>query len=330
MQLNKIPYISHVPTDGRDVFLQPWFDASNGEWHLYLEKAEGDFIKMQIAEYYAGLYYSTVPASATDLYLPLATLIAQHLSFPRVTQALYSLVDDLNLMCASLEKLRVFWGLRESIEASSFLVESDLEYLFTQTRAMFDVFQSIIKSISRLIRTTDGREVIAILPDSFAKVILSGDEPRSVEEIQTKFSLPRPMAVFYVSQLQPFLAIRDIRVAIEHQGKRIPTVFETKKGFGVSTKGSAPWSTLEVWTNHELQPNGIGSVKALTAFLARSILKSLDDFETALRNTINPGGLPRPVAYDNRIFLRNPLIHHLSRLPCSADAAWEPPEDTSV
>jgi len=46
-------------------------------------------------------------------------------------------------MCASFEKLRIFWTLRKSNGASTFLVEAELEYLFAQTRAMFDVLQKI-------------------------------------------------------------------------------------------------------------------------------------------------------------------------------------------
>lgn len=190
MQLSQIPYISHVPADGRVLLLQPWYDVCEGEWHLYAQIAEGDFIRMQVAGYSAGLYYAAGPADSMDLELRLATLVAQHLSFPGVAPALYSLVDDLNLMCASLEKLRIFWTLRKSNGASTFLVEAELEYLFAQTRAMFDVLQKIAKSAARLLQTPDGRNAIATLPDSFAAIALSGKEPRTVAELQASSRRP--------------------------------------------------------------------------------------------------------------------------------------------
>jgi len=326
MQLSQIPYISYVPADGRVLLFQPWYDVREGEWHLYAQIAEGDFIRMQVAGYSAGLYYAAGPADSMDLELRLATLVAQHLSFPGVAPALYSLVDDLNLMCASLEKLRIFWTLRKSNGASTFLVESELEYLFAQTRAMFDVLQKLAKSAARLLQTPDGRNAIATLPDSFASVALSGEEPRTIAELQARFSLPEPLAAFYVSHALRFLRIRAIRVGIEHHGKRVPTVFETERGFGVSTKGSDSWAVLEVWTTHTLLPNSIGSVKALATFLARSFLEALDDFEAALRHIIDPRLLPLPVSAGNKLYLRNPLIAHLSQLPASTDSAWEPAE----
>lgn len=108
--------------------------------------------------------------------------------------------------------------------------------------------------------------------------------------------------------------MRNIRTDIEHHGKRIPTVFEMPEGFGIDAKGSETWSGLPVWKQHPLEPSGIGSVDELSKFLAQSVLSVLDDLATALEQFIPVEALPKALFKGNKIFLRNPLIKHLSQL----------------
>jgi hypothetical protein len=322
MKLSEIPYISHVPQDGRVLMFQPWYENASHSWHLYHEARPDEFIKMQIEGFVSGIYYAASPALDVDLKLPLATLVAQHLSFPSIAQKLYSLVDDLHLLSASLEKLELFSLHKTTKGAVSFLVESELEYQFTLLRAMYDVLQKMIKEVVSLLRNPDGKPVIAELPDSFASIALNGDKPKSVEELQMKYLLPESLASFYFTHSTFFLSVRTIRVAIEHHGKRLPAVFETERGFGISTKGSAAWSTLEVWRQHELLPNDIGSVRALSIFLAQSFLKALDDFNSALSKVISPNLLPPAISMGNHIYLTNPVVGHLSNLATNAASPW--------
>lgn len=173
--------------------------------------------------------------------------------------------------------------------------------------------------------TEEGKRAISDLPDSFAKVALAGEQPREVSELQVRFALPGPLANFYASHAVEFQRIRSIRVAIEHHGKSIPHVFETESGFGVGVTGTTAWSGLGVWQTHELQPNGIGSVRALANFLASFTLQTLDDFEVALRRTIEPSKLPPAVSQGNRVYLRNPVVGRLA-MARATGPAWETSE----
>ncbi len=302
--------------------LQPWYDTASKSWYLCIEKKPGDFIRMRPAAMASGLYYAVKPASSHDLELPLATLVAQHLSFPPVANAMYRLIDDIHLLSASLEKLELLWQFTPHGTVSEFLVESELEYQFVLVRAMYDVLQTMAKEVGRLLRTSEGKRTVTELPDTFASAALDGDRPRTVQELVAKYRLPIPLAYFYYSHSERFLKVRAIRVAIEHQGKRLPQVFVMKRGFGISTKGSPSWSSLEVWNQHELLPNGIGSVRALATFLAESMLDTLVAFEAALRSTIAPQLLPRAVSEGNRIFVTNPSIGRLSNLATAAASPW--------
>jgi hypothetical protein len=325
VKLTEIPYISHVPRDGRSLMLQPWYDASSKSWYLCVEKKPGDFIRMRPAAMASGLYYAVQPASSLDLEMPLATLVAQHLSFPPVANAMYRLIDDVHLLAASLEKIELLQRVATGGTVSEFLVESEVEYQFILARGMYDLLQAIAKEVGRLLLTPEGS--VAELPDSFASIALDGDRPCIVQELVAKYRLPIPLAYFYFSHSERFLKVRAIRVAIEHHGKRLPQIFVMKRGFGISTKGSPSWSSLEVWDQHELLPNRIGSVRALATFLAESMLDTLAAFEAALRSTIAPQLLPKAVSEGNRIFVTNPSIGRLTNLATASASPWTEVKD---
>jgi hypothetical protein len=330
MKLEEIPYLTCVPQDGRALLFQPWYDPSSGEWHMYFDIGPDNFIRGQVHGMSSGTYYATKPANEQDLDFALGGLITQHLSFPPVASAFYSLVDDIQLLSASLEKLEILRTAVNDHTLCSFLVETELEYLFVLVRSMYDLLQKISKRIGKLLCKPDGRPAIAELPDSFADVALAGDRPRTHSELATKYQLPDPLSAFYAQQGPLFLRIRDIRVSVEHHGKNLPTVFLTERGFGISTEGSPSWSSLEVWSRHELLSHRIGSVRALAAFLAKSFLDALTGFEQALRAVISPALLPQAVSQGNKLYLTNPSIHRLSNLENVVASPWDPPVDATT
>ena len=189
---------------------------------------------------------------------------------------------------------------------------------------MYDLLQKIAKRIGRLLYKADQTPAIAELPDSFADVALSANRPQTASELASKYRLPHALAEFYVSQSEFFLRIRDIRVSVEHHGKSLPPVFHTEHGLGISTEGQPSWSSLNVWTCHNLLPNSIGSGRALSAFLAKSFLDALACFEQALRGIISPALLPPAVSEGNRLYLTNPSVHRLSNLEALIASPWDP------
>jgi hypothetical protein len=324
MKIDEIPYLTHIPRDGRSLLLQPWYDVDSAAWHNYWQINPGEFIRMQIVGFTCGIYYATKPFAPDDLEVPLANLIAQHLSFPTVAEALYSLIDDVHLLSATMEKLELLrtLSLSKDEKISSFLVETELEYLFTLIRSMYDVLQTIAKGIGKVLVKADGRP-IKQLPDSFADIALYDNTPRTFDNLQTKYELPPPLAKFYVAESVRFLLIRQIRTELEHRGKRLPSVFVTEQGFGISTKWhNTSWSNLDVWKMHELQPNDIGSVRALAAFLSESFLNTINNFEQSLRNTIAPALLPPAVSNGNNIYLTNPSVGRLLNLASIYKDPW--------
>lgn len=320
MRLEEIQFISHVPRDGRTLLMQPWFNHESNQWHMYFERSPGDFIEIAMVDYYHGIYFSSAPAAEGDMEIPLANLVAQHLTFKGVPKVLFSLVDDFNMLCACLKKISMLSGVSDNY--STFLVQSEIEYLFSLVRAKFDIMQMLIKKIASLLTPQDGGRPISALPDSFAAIALSGDQVRSEDEIITKWNLPHPLAQFYHASAAVFRQVRSVRVAIEHCGKNVPAVFVTNQGLGIQTSGLALWGEMEVWSMHEIQANGIGSVRSLASFLALYCIDSCSSLERALRSIIDPGLLPPAIVSESTIFFRNPLSSELLGLEGVIRSPW--------
>lgn len=320
MRLEEIPFITHAPRDGRDVVLQPWHDHDKREWDMYFEARPGDFVRIAMIEYHSGIFYSTRQVVNSDVEMPLVGLVAQHLSFKGIPRLLFSLVDDFNMLCACLKKVAIFASLED--DCSSLLIRSELEYLFSLVRAMYDILQKLVGKIAKLLDPQDGGSRISQMPDSFAKIVLDGDRIRSIEELECKYSLPLPLARFYHSRATIFRQVRSTRVAIEHHGKNIPEVFVTENGPGIRTSGLPLWEEIAVWSMHDIQPNGIGSVQSLAAFLADSCLDTCASLETALRAVIDRNLLPPPIVAGAKTFYRNPLAAELISLEEIIRSPW--------
>ncbi len=289
---------------------------------MELPPGSGEFLRVHTVGMAAGFYYSKESAANGDMELSLATFIVQHISFRPVVFSLYSLLDDIHLLSATLDKLELLREVSTDSLRFSFLVESELEHLFVLLRSMYDLLQRMMKHIGELMRTKDGGSAFKKLPDSFAAIALKKGQLRTTEELQKDFKLPPLLAGFYQSESSLFLKIRTIRNSLAHSGRRLPSVFVTEHGFGVSTEGSEAWSSLEVWKQHELLPNKIGSVRALAAFLVGSFLKTLNNFASALQGTIHPTMLPVAVSEGNRIFIRDPAVGRLSNLNQFFESPW--------
>jgi hypothetical protein len=313
MKIDEIPYITHVPRDGRQLMLQPWYDNSSREWHWYAEHKQDAFVRMMIAGFSSGAYYALSAASETDLEFPIGSFVAQHLSFPSVMHFYHAIEHDVLLLSATLEKIEQFQSGTERV-LSLYLVETELEYIFTLLRSMYDVLQGVLKTICARVIYPDGSRVTEYLPSSFKRIVLAGSTLRTEMDIQDRFRVPYPLAAFYVRHAPMFAAVRTIRINLVHNGMQLPSMFPMDSGFGISSDGSEAWKTLGVWGLHELQLNGIGSVRALVSYLALSILRAIQDACLAIKEIVAPDRLPCEVSESNRIFLTSPTIHRLSNL----------------
>ncbi len=81
-----------VPEDGRAIPLLTYFDHVARDWCLYVFIRPGELGRMAGGEVFSGSYVAHERADpASDLELPLGTLLVQHLSFTQIITALQKL-----------------------------------------------------------------------------------------------------------------------------------------------------------------------------------------------------------------------------------------------
>jgi len=321
-ELHRLPFVSHVPTDGRRVVLQSYFSPRDHDWYLYLEVQPGLVGRLAGGEPVYGGYLSTQPAnSQTDLELPFSTLVVQHLSFPKVQGRLQALENDVHQCAAILAKYRLISDHAGENLRSSFLIASELEYLLMVIRSMYDLLQCVVAHIANLLVVLDGsnRRLARQLPQSFREVVLTGDGPRSGDDIVAKYDLPPALANWYVGEATAFLELRKLRDGIAHHGRSAPTLFALPEGIALDAT-DAMWSKFLVWPNEHRLHEKFGSVRALFAAIILNFLNATRRFADTLRATVQ---LPPAIGADIRSYIRSPFGARLVELPTILVSPWE-------
>jgi hypothetical protein len=75
----KLPFLSHIPTDERQVFLLPIFEPPKN-WRLFFQKSPRELIEVHPIDGVSMLYLAKQPRGKPyDMYMPLAnTLVPVH------------------------------------------------------------------------------------------------------------------------------------------------------------------------------------------------------------------------------------------------------------
>lgn len=322
-QLAQLPFIKRPPTDGRTVFLLPWFNDHTGQWELWLPVQPDVIGRMAGGEPTLGSYYGSRPVdSARDFPCLLATFIRQHLSFPLVAGILESIEGDFFQFCAILEKYHMIAARRGSGPDATLLFGSELEYLIMVVRSLYDLLQRVSKEAAALVHSldTERRRVISDLPDSFARVVLNGDNLRTADEIESKFNLPKPLATFYASEGPFFQTLREIRTGIEHHGKSILIVLDLDAGAAIMPT-LPPWNRFPIWQASLLRGrNGLGSLRSVFVHLIHEAIAMTSRWTAAYASCI---AVPPAITDGLVSFVRHPFGHHLVNLDAMRASPWE-------
>jgi hypothetical protein len=299
--------------------IQTFWDDQRDDWILFLEVRPGELGRLAGGEPIVGSYLARRPQDpGKDLELPFATFIFQHLTFPSVALHLGKITDDIARFAVILQNfalIEVHAGDPESM--ASLLAATTLEHLIIVIRATFDQLQKLIKGAASIVHRIDdpSRKLIENLPDSFAKVVLQGETPRSVTGIIEKFGLPAPLADFYEKDAGFFRILRNLRVGIEHYGNSLPAIFPDPNGFQVRTS-DFPWRELSVWKELELKENRLGPLRNVYSDLVKHTIETINAFPTAYCTNVT---VPPALSPGLKWYLRNPygarLVDLLSLRP---------------
>jgi hypothetical protein len=321
-ELKKLPFVHHVPTDERRIFLQPYFSHESNDWHLYIPVGDGKLGRMAGGEPVFGGYISPDPADAIrDFELPLATVITQHLSFPELLGRLYQLESDVHHCASVLEKYHLISARRmEKPLHAGVLITSELEYLILLLRSLYDVLQYIVCGVAKRLLVPDPFPRGAKqLPGSFAEVVLQGDTPRTADEIAKRYCLPGPLADWYSAETPFFERLRGLRDGIAHHGRSVSTVFELPPGLAVNPS-DPPWNDFDLWSAGDLHEGRFAPLRLLFASFILHAISTTNRFAQVLRDSVP---LPPAVGEGLRSFVRSPYGHWLAQIHNIRVQPWE-------
>jgi hypothetical protein len=322
-EIQKLPYVTAIPQDGRIVPIQTFYDVSTNDWFFYVPHGQAELIRLLDGETISGSYLGHAKADPKrDIEFPLGSLVIQHLSYSGTLAALGKLENDIHRSAAVMEKYHVLWGQRnQGHQSAALLIESELEYLTFLLRSLYDLLQGVIRDLCQRFVRLDDRSAKAMnkLSSSFADIVIQNDEIREPDDLVSRYRMPEALANWYYAEAPFFRELRQLRNGIAHHGQRPPSIFETEWGFAISPS-DPPWNMFDEWPV-ELQWNGrLGSLRAIFAgFIAHS-LQAMTRFASTISTLLE---LPPALGDDLHLFVRSPFGHQLVRLSAMRKQPWE-------
>ncbi|MGD9807767.1 MAG: hypothetical protein AB7E76_08000 [Deferribacterales bacterium] len=308
--LQKVSYLNINELDSRFVMLQPCHH-SNGKWEQWVPTSEG-LIKLKTIDFISGCYFAKQPAGHKDVYIYFIEFLIKKALYKGSVHYFKGILEDIYNLSACINKLNVFhsvWLEDENMVTNQF-VTSELEYLVKVSRSMYDLLQEIIVSTWSNIKFNDASLGHKKLPKSFAKMVYKNNQLSSAPEIAERYSLPALLAEFYYRNGTFFDWLKHFRDNIIHGGNNIDYIFMTNEGFALSIEKN-PFKDLHIWEVTNVKPNGLGSVRALMAYIILNTINSLEDFANVIQHIIQ---FPPDIAPDYHVFIRGENIGVLNEL----------------
>jgi hypothetical protein len=180
------------------------------------------------------------------------------------------------------------------------MVVTEVEYILSVCRSIFDSLQLIISRIWSTIVLIDPLTNKKPLKESFARVVLHDDKPSTASQIAQRFGLPYPLAEVYARQSDFFLKLRKFRDSIVHHGSRVQTIFVAEKGFLIANY-LKPFSDMKIWYGEEKEPNGLVPLRPALGAIIYQTLSACEEFAIVTSKIVQ---FPLPVVPGMKLFVR--------------------------
>lgn len=303
-ELAKISHVDSASLSGR--FLASLTFYSQKEWEMWVP-AGNELIKIKgwPAE---AFYFSEKPEHEDDICSHFLNFLAQRANFSFIQKPYSGLVDDFYNLSAALAKLEHFFKHKDEIGSGvSRIVSTEIEYIFSVCRSIFDLLQEIIAKQWKNIRLLDENIEKRDLPETFSKAILFKGEPRTKGQFSERFGLPEQLDSFYCRYTNFFMSLRAFRDNVAHRGSSVDTIFLTEKGFAVSSE-TKPFSEYDVWTKEHQLPNDLCSLRPAIGYLIHQTLLACEDFSQTISTVIQ---FPEETVPGKHLFMRGFFGKHL-------------------
>lgn len=209
--------------------------------------------------------------------------------------------DDIYNLSTAISKIAHFHTSREAIGSGvSRMVVTEVEYIFSVCRSIFDLLQEIICALWNTIQLVDSSVTKKPLKETFSDTIKFKGTISTTEVLIQRFGLPPSLADFYVRNSEFFMALREFRDNIIHRGSQVQTIFSSESGFLI--QGSLkPFSAMKIWREEEKQPNNLVPLLPALGVVIRNTLFACEDFSSTMEKIIH---FPPPIAPNMKFFMR--------------------------
>jgi hypothetical protein len=324
IRIQELPYLSHVPTDGRKIPVFSFLDET-GTWHAYISQAKGMLIEFRPIEAMSASYLCKgIPPTSRDSYLPLCHLVTQHFSFADTMGILRHIEEDYLNGLASVHK---YFLLLDHAKASRDLVPhvaltTEIEFAFSNHRAFYDLLTGLLMTMYKrfIMADKNGHHIRpANLPDSFSRLLQKSDS-----DLASKYHLPKPLIDFHRGKASVFGRLCKMRDNIVHHGHTPDFVFNLPDGFalGLSDRMWDDLQAMDIWPAKLLKPNRLASVLGLLVFLVEDMEDAMSGLAKALAESVR---IPQAIAEGYKVYLRNHLLVHRAHLAQYKEKHWFDP-----
>lgn len=296
-KLSTIPYLDISNLHGRFISTLMFYDA--GSWRMWI--SAGDQLVEIKAWPAESFYFSAEPESPTDICFHFLDFIAQRASFSELQKPILGLRDDVFNLSASLAKISHLHTTRDIVGLGvSRMAVTEIEYLFSVCRSVFDLLQEIASALWETIKLHEASVNKKPLKETFSKMVLFQGRAATEKELIERFGLPQPLAAYYVRNTEFFMTLREFRDNIIHRGSQVQTIFSSETGFLIQ-HSLKPFSDMAIWSEAEKQPNDLVPLFPALCVVVHKTLSACEDFSSTIEQLIQ---FPPQIAPNMRFFMR--------------------------
>lgn len=313
-QLQNIPYVDNIPSDGRVIYLGPYFDKEKKKFIMHFP-SENNKITWIFAEPIKAYYYGKSKFNETnDIYLNFMNVLMLNYSYDSIINISKGILEDIFNCSAFFEKYFILhaYYLKSKDSSTSSLIATEIECFFGNIRSLYDLIQIVIKNLWEI-------ETKNLLKPSFASMA-----EKSKTELKTKYNLSDSLIDYYNNTSKLFLIFREIRDKIYHNGLSVNLIFCDDDGFAIN-KNDPTFSKLNyIWPKEKEKNNGLVSLLPLFSYITKNIISNLDYLSLVLGESITSKA---PISTTHKIFIRGPYFNHLNSLDEYLEKQWYIPKN---
>jgi hypothetical protein len=252
-----------------------------------------------------------------DFHWPFVDFLVQRFEFGKVSNRLNAIVDDVWCLSASMAKIElIHQHVDDKRTALDWLVATEIEYLVSVCRSMFDLLQEVIVHIWESITLYGNERRNSKLKQTFSEIALHNDALLESEGIARRSKIPDWLADFYARCGSFFLDLRNYRNRFLHHGDRAERIYVSERGFSVR-RDAQPFAKWSVWDEESMEAN-VASLRPVLRYIIGNTLSAFTHFAELMVQRIQ---FPPALAPGYTVFFRNAYNAALVRA-LSPDAKW--------